>query len=242
MKFSSEDCDLFSREIIFQKEQKNTKLKISGMIITICVLFGFCFFFLVYNFIYSFDNINEKIETISNILSFYSKSYDYNDINASINSTLYTDPYYFIAGKFEDYDNKRKEIGNQFYKKKEFCGNVGILGIGFLIIDTKTNKQILLNNSNFQVKIKYYNDNKFLDINDVSTYPCSDLVDKLGNETHMEILNLYQCFGFNVKITKQLNLIDNISTIAHENIDISIKSSIDNVYISVIQIEQKDLS
>ena len=137
---------------------------------------------------------------------------------------------------------KKSEIGEQFYKKKEFCGNVGILGIGVLIIDTITNKHILLNDSNLQLNIKYYNDSNFVDINDVSTYPCSEMIDKLGNETHTELLNIYQCFGFNVTITKQLNLIDNISTISHENIDITIKSIIDNVYISLIQIEQKHLS
>ena len=92
----------------------------------------------------------------TNILSFYRKSYDYNDINSSINTTLYKDPYYFIAGKVEDYDNKKSEIGEQFYKKKEFCGNVGILGIGVLIIDTITNKHILLNDSNLQPKKFFY--------------------------------------------------------------------------------------
>ena len=161
MKFSTEDCDLFSRKILYPIEQNNTKLKISGMIITICVLFGFCFLFIVYNFIYSFDKINEKIEKQTNILSFYRKSYDYNDINSSINTTLYKDQYYFIAGKVEDYDNKKSEIGEQFYKKKEFCGNVGILGIGVLIIDTITNKHILLNDSNLQPK-KFFYDFHFL--------------------------------------------------------------------------------
>ena len=105
MKFSTEDCDLFSRKILYPIEQNNTKLKISGMIIAICVLFGFCFLFIVYNFIYSFDKINEKIEKQTNILSFYRKSYDYNDINSSINTTLYKDPYYFIAGKVEEDDS-----------------------------------------------------------------------------------------------------------------------------------------
>ena len=100
-------------------------------------------------------------------------------INSSINTTLYKDLYYFIAGKVEDYDNKKSEIGEQFYKKKEFCGNVGILGIGVLIIDTITNKHILLNDSNLQLNIKYYNDSNFVDINDVSTYPCSEMIGQI---------------------------------------------------------------
>ena len=219
MKFSTEDCDLFSRKILYPIEQNNTKLKISGMIITICVLFGFCFLFIVYNFIYSFDKINEKIEKQTNILSFYRKSYDYNDINSSINTTLYKDPYYFIAGKVEDYDNKKSEIGEQFYKKKEFCGNVGILGIGVLIIDTITNKHILLNDSNLQLNIKYYNDSNFVDINDVSTYNMlKNSISKFRNNNkktiyNNKIINFFKIFVRNELIedyTKELNTYYNL--------------------------------
>ena len=47
---------------------------------------------------------------------------------------------------------KAKSESNDI-RKKEFCGNVGILGIGVLIIDTITNKHILLNDSNLQLNI-----------------------------------------------------------------------------------------